>query len=205
MDQVFDAGVLPRFDLVQGSVLAGSTMRGREIAAGSHRLIRKVLFKYATNYDNTRVNLVVDRIGTNGRSGEAWVGDQYGGSSGSIELTFGTIERVRAIGAGLLVLQSFNYPQPTGEWYGELNNLAIYSEPDRGLTAPDFDGDIDVDQADFGHLQACFTGVGRPQTESACQDAILDGDDDVDGGDLAVFLKCFSGSGVAPDPDCART
>ena len=42
---------------------------------------------------------------------------------------------------------------------------------------PDFDGDGDADQADFGHFQQCITGSAVPQELPACQDARLDGDD----------------------------
>ncbi len=59
----------------------------------------------------------------------------------------------------------------------------------------DFDLDHDVDQADFGHIQACLTGTGLAQNDPDCRDARLDGDADVDGADLAVFLNCFSGPG----------
>ncbi len=56
----------------------------------------------------------------------------------------------------------------------------------RGSTA-DFDGDGDVDLADFGHLQNCLTGGDIPQLDSGCLDARLDGDEDVDGDDLNLF------------------
>ena len=68
----------------------------------------------------------------------------------------------------------------------------------------DFDCDHDVDQEDFGHLQACLTGSGELQVDPNCQDAILDGDGNVDGGDLAIFQGCMSGANVPPDPDCAE-
>lgn len=60
----------------------------------------------------------------------------------------------------------------------------------------DFDGDGDVDQKDFGHFQACYSGSGEPQTNQICWDAILDGDEDVDQTDFAVFLACLSGPDV---------
>jgi hypothetical protein len=68
---------------------------------------------------------------------------------------------------------------------------------------PDFDGDGDVDQADFGHLQACFGGVGTPQLDPLCQNAALDGDLDVDASDLSIFRTCLGGPGVLPPPTCA--
>jgi hypothetical protein len=66
----------------------------------------------------------------------------------------------------------------------------------------DFDHDGDVDQADFGHLQLCFSGSFVPQTEPACQDAELDGDDDVDQADLSIFMICATGSGAPADHAC---
>ncbi len=68
---------------------------------------------------------------------------------------------------------------------------------------PDFDRDEDVDARDFGHLQACYSGLGIPQSDPACDDALLDGDEDVDPADLQAFLKCFLGPNILPAPDCA--
>jgi hypothetical protein len=66
----------------------------------------------------------------------------------------------------------------------------------------DFDGDNDVDEADFGHLQACLTGPGIPVVEAGCLSASLDGDPDADAQDMDLFLRCFTGSGTAGSPDC---
>jgi PKD repeat protein len=60
----------------------------------------------------------------------------------------------------------------------------------------DFDGDGDIDQKDFGHLQACYSGSGEQQTDPDCLDAILDGDGDVDASDFAIFQTCMSGPNV---------
>ena len=68
--------------------------------------------------------------------------------------------------------------------------------------APDFDGDGDVDQADFGHLQECFTHPGTAQNDPDCLDARLDDDDDVDLGDFGKFQDCVSGAGVKADKTC---
>jgi hypothetical protein len=62
--------------------------------------------------------------------------------------------------------------------------------------AADFDGDGDVDQEDFGHLQACLTVTGTGQVDAACADASLDGDLDVDEQDFALFAAHLSGPGV---------
>ena len=66
----------------------------------------------------------------------------------------------------------------------------------------DFDLDGDVDQQDFGHLQACLSGPEVVQTDPACRDALLDEDEDVDQADFGVFQGCISGANVPPSPDC---
>ncbi|HRR84526.1 MAG TPA: hypothetical protein P5316_05895 [Phycisphaerae bacterium] len=69
---------------------------------------------------------------------------------------------------------------------------------------PDFDGDGDVDQTDFGHLQECMSGFAVPQTDPACSNTFLNpGDDFVDATELGIFLGCISGSGVRADVTCA--
>ncbi len=76
------------------------------------------------------------------------------------------------------------------------------------LSAPavpsDFDGDGDVDQADFGHYQVCASGEGVPPV-SGCSDADLEGDGDVDEGDLALLELCARGPAVTPPADCVVT
>lgn len=68
--------------------------------------------------------------------------------------------------------------------------------------APDFDRDGDVDIADYGHLQACYSGPNVTQSESTCLDALLDPDDDVDQDDFAVFELCLTGSHLPADIMC---
>jgi len=60
----------------------------------------------------------------------------------------------------------------------------------------DFDGDNDVDQEDFGHIQECMTGNGNPQEDPNCANALLDVDDDVDSSDFAIFQDCMSGPNI---------
>lgn len=69
-------------------------------------------------------------------------------------------------------------------------------------TPGDFDLDGDVDQQDFGHLQACFSGMYVPQNEPRCRDALMDEDYDVDQTDFQVFLRCLSGPDAMADPRC---
>jgi len=66
----------------------------------------------------------------------------------------------------------------------------------------DFDDDLDVDQEDFGHFQACMTGLAVPVSDSNCLDANLDGDSDVDQYDFGIFQGCMSGANVPADPAC---
>ncbi len=66
----------------------------------------------------------------------------------------------------------------------------------------DFDGDLDVDDADFDLFQACATGPGVPISAADCDPADLDGDRDVDQSDFATFQRCFSGPGTVPASDC---
>jgi len=81
------------------------------------------------------------------------------------------------------------------------NVYALTSRKDF-LVVPDFDGDLDVDQADFGHLQACLSGSGTSPA-TGCQDADLDRDKEVDSQDLLIFLRCVSGPGQTADPNCS--
>ncbi|MHC4677006.1 MAG: PKD domain-containing protein, partial [Planctomycetota bacterium] len=62
----------------------------------------------------------------------------------------------------------------------------------------DFDGDGDVDQEDFGHFQACMSGMGAPQDDHQCQDARLDADGDVDPNDFTIFQNCMNGANQPP-------
>jgi len=68
--------------------------------------------------------------------------------------------------------------------------------------AGDSDADYDVDQADFGFLQACMAGTGN-MVSGECVHADLDHDGDVDPGDVARFMDCMSGPEEPADPACA--
>ncbi len=66
----------------------------------------------------------------------------------------------------------------------------------RALTT-DFDGDNDVDQADFGRLQECLSG-GTVTYEPGCADADLDGDGNIDEYDVELLLNCMNGPDQPP-------
>ncbi len=72
------------------------------------------------------------------------------------------------------------------------------------LIPGDFDGDQDVDQADFGAFQACYSGNTVAQDDPACEKALFDADSDVDVNDFALFAGCMSGPDVPGDPTCAN-
>lgn len=74
---------------------------------------------------------------------------------------------------------------------------------DLSVTTPraDFDGDGDVDQDDFGHLQVCLSTVAG-QITPECVDANLNDDTSVNQTDLLTFLNCFSGPDRPIPLDC---
>jgi hypothetical protein len=84
-------------------------------------------------------------------------------------------------------------------WVDVGDRLVIVRQTD--CRPGDFDGDQDVDQSDFGILQACFTDVGQPLSDR-CVITDMDGDLEVGPDDLAMFMQCLSGDGVPSDPDC---
>lgn len=67
---------------------------------------------------------------------------------------------------------------------------------------PDIDTDGDVDVTDFGFLQICFNGPGRPYAFDGCDNADFDGDTDVDLTDFGKFLACFNGPNRPPASGC---
>lgn len=94
------------------------------------------------------------------------------------------------------------------EWFDSSGHNAVFRKSVAVRLYPvylgDFDDDGDVDQDDFGHLQACLSGAGNAQQDAACQDARLDGDADVDAEDLSLFQGCMSGAGRFPAARCEK-
>jgi hypothetical protein len=66
---------------------------------------------------------------------------------------------------------------------------------------PDVDKDGDVDQSDFGQIQACCAQSGQPPT-SGCVFADFNHDNTVNAADLAVFSGCLSGPGAVAGETC---
>ena len=67
---------------------------------------------------------------------------------------------------------------------------------------PDHDGDLDVDQSDFGYFQACLSQSQSTPVAQDCQWADVNIDTHVDGCDVTIFLECISGPGVPADSHC---
>lgn len=72
-----------------------------------------------------------------------------------------------------------------------------------GSVPPDFDDDLDVDQEDYGVLQACLTSGAGGSLPAGCGRADFDGDGSVGQVDITIFLGCFGGPNVPVDPNCA--
>lgn len=90
-----------------------------------------------------------------------------------------------------------------GNAYGSVtSNTATLTVLPQPAAPGDMDRDDDVDQEDFGLLQACVSGPSVPQSDPACADARLDNDSDVDQADIALFFGCLSGPEVPADWDC---
>ena len=68
---------------------------------------------------------------------------------------------------------------------------------------PDYNGDCDVDQEDFGHVQEGLDSAGVPMAPD-CLDANLNDDSFVGQADVAILLNCKSTSGpnIIADQSC---
>ncbi len=67
----------------------------------------------------------------------------------------------------------------------------------------DFDGDYDVDLADFGHQQECMSPGDFPDITPGCLGADFNGDNFINGFDMAIFRNCMNGANMPVDPNCA--
>jgi uncharacterized protein (DUF362 family) len=66
---------------------------------------------------------------------------------------------------------------------------------------PDIDGDCDVDQEDWGTMQACLSGELMP-IAPGCEKFDFQKDLDVDWVDVGFFQQCFGGPGVCAPAAC---
>ncbi|NLX14580.1 MAG: hypothetical protein GXY44_13135 [Phycisphaerales bacterium] len=80
--------------------------------------------------------------------------------------------------------------------------VMLHVRPTMAMRA-DFDGDGDVDMADFGHLQACYSGSGMPPV-AGCENADLDGNNTIDQNDFTLFRQCLSGTNIPVNPLCGQ-
>jgi len=103
---------------------------------------------------------------------------------------------------GMNLMTNVNFVLHGGGLFGQPAPSLEYEVIVPAQIDADFDDDGDVDQADFGHLQACFTGPETVQDDPACQNALLDADSDVDEHDITLFINCTSGPSVPADPAC---
>jgi hypothetical protein len=67
----------------------------------------------------------------------------------------------------------------------------------------DYDGDCDVDQADYAAFEACASGPGVARAGN-CGDRDFDVDADVDQLDFSAFQRCYSGENVPADRNCSQ-
>lgn len=150
----------------------------------------------------------------------AWTNPSTGGFAGTM-IRFSTTGYPATPTDGLLVIDRPGTPgsndgyQHTGLTNGTTCYYTAFAHTDlfvfaggvnasaRPYGPADFDRDGDVDQADFGRFQNCYSGTFVPQNDEACAECLFDSDNDVDAEDFAIFMNCFSGPGTAADPDCA--
>jgi hypothetical protein len=94
-----------------------------------------------------------------------------------------------------------NQPEPmTGGSYSMTGGFWVI--PECPAIPADYDGDCDVDQADYTIFEACASGPGYAYAGD-CDDRDFDSDTAVDQSDFAVFQRCLSGPDVPADPSCA--
>ena len=85
---------------------------------------------------------------------------------------------------------------------GDHNDRTIGVTLHVAIVGSELDGDGDVDQEDFDHLQVCGTGAGVAVNDPDCGDADLDNDGDVDNNDSGTFQGCLSGANLPADKSC---
>lgn len=161
------------------------------VAGGAWKLIPKSAFRH--NPYNTTLN--GPPTNTNPLKSQA----AWSGAGGPWGTSLVDLSSLVAGGQTLQVRFAFGKDGCTGVdgWY--IDDFAVY------ICVPgDMDGDGDIDQADFGLLQACYTGPAVPVADPSCQAANMDGDADVDMQDFDLFQRCMSGANTPVDANCAN-
>lgn len=126
--------------------------------------------------------------------------DWYMDYATSVSLTPG-LHRVR------IEFNNDHYVDPSNDRNLWVNEVSFGGLPVTILNLPglktdaDLDDDLDVDQSDFGAVQACVSGTGQAY-ETGCDTADLDGDGDVDTDDLLRFIDCTSGASIPANFVC---
>jgi hypothetical protein len=126
-------------------------------------------------------------------------------SAGTYDLSWFTIDGGGGTSVdGLLALSGTigqpdanpDVPALTGGGYKLTGGFWAGAAPPAPEPCGDFDGDGDIDLADFAVFGQCFGGSLNPPSAScpAGVDADCDGDGDVDLSDFAIFSQNFTGS-----------
>lgn len=118
-----DTSISLKFYLNYGYAYSPTAMRGRTYVPADGR-IKRVTFNYTTNYDNSKICLVMDVPGTN----DKWKLDRYGGSLGYADIDL-TGQAADSVSFAFVPSTSFTYSRPTGEWYASVSNITLYLVP----------------------------------------------------------------------------
>jgi hypothetical protein len=133
----------------------------------------------------------------------------FGQSGGSYDLTWSTVDGGGGSSSGGSYAvngtagqpDARNQPEPmVGGDYSVTGGFWVI--PACSAIPGDYDGDCDVDQADYRSWEACASGPEVPYTGD-CGDTDFDNDLDTDQEDFSVFQGCYSGKDNPADPQCA--
>lgn len=127
-------------------------------------------------------------------------------------LTFHPVALSGTVNSGLVtVVWGHNVISGSGAAATHVDNFYLTGTVAGGCGDPfaDADGDGDVDQSDFGLLQACFSGTGLSLIPGVCDCFDVQGannlpDGDVDQLDMTIFEACTltSGPDIPADKSC---
>jgi len=81
-----------------------------------------------------------------------------------------------------------------------IDDVAVFGALACGDPFADADKDGDVDQTDFGMLQACLGQIGV--VPAACERFDVNQDSFINRVDIEMLIACLSGPETVPDPDC---